>query len=132
MRMVAPWPTPHRVVCAGDKTKPALGSGYKYFGVPLANIAVTQTVTNTFLELVGVRDKIKVASPLSTSACLAKRVSDGSAAAYIKHSDDEEAHAAQMGDVAIEAIFSDPWYTSKWEHAPSAPKVICEASTYET
>ena len=104
----------------------------RYFGVPLLNVAVTQTVTNTFLELLGVRDKIIVSSPLSSSACIAKRVADGTAKAYVTSAADSAAHAALMENPLIDAVFSDPWYTSSWSHAPSAPKVICEASTYET
>ena len=45
------------------ETAPDLGSDFQYFGVPLQNVAVTQTVTNTFLEALGVRDQMLVASP---------------------------------------------------------------------
>ena len=116
------------------ETKPDLGSGYKYFAVPLQKVVVTQTVTNTFLERLNVRDKIAVASKYSTSACLAKRVADGDVLEYVAHSDaTAEAHATQMGDSSIDAIFSDPWYTSSWKegHTASFDKVICEASPYE-
>mmetsp|Transcript_10884 Transcript_10884/g.36006 ORF Transcript_10884/g.36006 Transcript_10884/m.36006 type:complete len:985 (+) Transcript_10884:80-3034(+) len=116
-----------------DKSPPAIcsDSTYKCFGVPLQNVAVTQSVPNTFLEALGVLDKISVASEYTTSACIAKRVADGAAEAFVSHSSDDTAHAEQMGDPALDAIFSDPWYTSSWHHAPSAGKVICEASTYE-
>ena len=56
------------------ETAPDLSSesaDYLYFGVPLQNVAVTQTVTNTFLETLGVRDKISVVSEYSTSSCMA-------------------------------------------------------------
>ena len=109
---------------------PDLGTGYQYFGVPLMQVAVTQTVTNTFLEAIGVRDKISVASPYTTASCIAKKVQDGEAEAYIQDSN-SAAHVAQMGNVELDAIFSDPWYTGNWAHASSADKVICEASTYE-
>ena len=116
------------------ETKPDLGSGYKYFAVPLQKVAVTQTVTNTFLERLNVRDKIAIASKYSTSACLTKRVADGDEYEYVAHSEaTAEAHATQMSDSLIDAIFSDPWKTSAWKegHAASFGKVICEASTYE-
>lgn len=108
-----------------DKSPPAIcsDSTYKCFGVPLQNVAVTQSVPNTFLEALGVLDKISVASEYTTSACIAKRVADGAAEAFVSHSSDETAHAEQMGDPALDAIFSDPWYTSSWHHAPSAGKV---------
>ena len=115
----------------GDQNQPDLDADYKYFGVPLNNVAVTQTVTNTFIELLGARDKMSVASEYTTSACIAQRVADGTAHAYVQSYTDATAHAELMSDPAIEAIFSDPYYTSTWSHAPSLSKVICEASTYE-
>ena len=108
-----------------DQSPPAIcsGSTYKCFGVPLQNVAVTQSVPNTFLEALGVLDKISVASEYTTSACIAKRVADGAAEAFVSHSSNDTEHADQMGDPALDAIFSDPWYTSSWHHAPSAGKV---------
>lgn len=114
-----------------ERPQPNLGPGLKYFAVPLTKVAVTQTVTNTFMEMLGVLDKVSVASPYTTSACIAKRVSDGIAESFISHSSDPEAHALQVGNSEIDAIFSDPWGTSNWKHTASASKIVCEASTYE-
>ena len=122
---------PPYILYPRGQTAPDLGPGYKYFGVPLEKVAVTQSVTLTFLEMLGVRDKIVVASEYASSACVAKKVADGDALAMIQHRNDETAHAALMANGEIDAIFSDPWYTKSWYHAPSASKVICEASTYE-
>lgn len=116
-----------------DQAKPNLGSapGVAYFGVPLAKVAVTQTPPNTFLEMLGVRDKIAVASGYTTSVCIAKKIADGDALTFISHAQDSAAHAQQMNDHEVDAIFADPWSTSAWQHAPSASKVICAAPTYE-
>ena len=122
---------PPYILYPRGQTAPDLGPGYKYFGVPLEKVAVTQSVTLTFLEMLGVRDKIVVASEYASSACVAKKVADGDALAMIQHRNDETAHAALMANGEIDAIFSDPWYTKSWYHAPSASKVVCEASTYE-
>lgn len=113
------------------QAQPALGSSYKYFGVPLNKVAVTESVPNTFLEQLGVRDKIVVASQYSSSACISKKVADGSAEAYVSHSSDADAHALQMSDSSVDAIFSSPWYTSSWAHTASVSKLICESSTEE-
>ena len=110
-----------------------IGHVDKYFEVPLRKVAVTQTVSNTFLETIGARDKMIVASEYTTSACIAQRVANGGAQAYVSNSADAAAHAALMANSEIDAIFSDPYYGgSRWAHPPSAPKVICEAPTYET
>ena len=122
---------PPYILYPRGQTAPNLGPDFKYFGVPLEKVAVTQSVTLTFLEMLGVRDKIIVASEYASSACIAKKVADGDAQAMVQHRNDEAAHAALMANSELDAIFSDPWYTSSWHHAPSASKVVCEASTYE-
>jgi len=122
---------PPYILYPRGQTAPDLGPDYKYFGVPLEKVAVTQSVTLTFLEMLGVRDKIIVASEYASSACVAKKVADGDAQAMIQHRNDETAHAALMANGELDAIFSDPYYTGVWYHAPSASKVVCEASTYE-
>ena len=111
--------------------QPALGSSYKYFAVPLTNVAVTETVTNTFLETLGVRDAISVASNYTTSSCIKRKIEDGQAQMFVSHSSNPTAHAVQMGNAQVEAIFSSPYGTNNWNHAASASKIICEASTYE-
>ena len=65
------------------ESPPDLGAEYSYFGVPLQKVALTETVTNTFFEELDIVDHIKVASPLSTSSCLAKKLEDGSTTAYV-------------------------------------------------
>ena len=122
---------PPYILYPRGQTAPNLGPDFKYFGVPLEKVAVTQSVTLTFLEMLGVRDKIIVASEYASSACIAKKVADGDAQAMVQHRNDEAAHAALMANSELDAIFSDPWYTGSWNHAPSASKVVCEASTYE-
>ena len=122
---------PPYILYPRGQAAPDLGPDYKYFGTPLEKVAVTQSVTITFLEMLGVRDKIIVASEYTSSACVAKKVADGDCQAMVQHRDDETAHAALMANGELDAIFSDPWYTGSWHHAPFAPKVVCEASTYE-
>ena len=87
--------------CPGAETAPDLGSSYKYFGVPLNKVAVTQTVTNTFIELLGARDKMAVASEYTTSACIAKRVADGNAQAFVSNSADAD---GDDGDGASQVV----------------------------
>ena len=89
--------------------KPDLGPDYKYFTVPLKKVAVTQKVTNTFLEALNVRDKIVMAPKHTTSACLAKRVADG---AMKDCGDCVDSSAKEQG---IDAIFADPSDASTWE-----------------
>ena len=114
-----------------DGTRPNLGSSYKYFGVPLQGVAVTQTPPVAYLEAVGARSKIKVSSQYTTSSCVAKMVGDGDTESFVSSSTDATLHAQQMADADIEAIISDPWNTGQWSDAASRPKVICAASTYE-
>jgi iron complex transport system substrate-binding protein len=118
------------------ESPPDLGPFYTYFGVPLTNVILSQTVPVAFVETLGARSAVTVASPYTTSACLAKKVSDGVASTYVSHSTTDAtqaaSHAAQVGASSVEAIISDPWGTSSWAHAGSKPKVICGSSTYET
>ena len=79
---------------------------------------MTQSVTNTFLETIGVRNQFSVASEYTSSACIQKMVADGDVEAYARPQSSDAAslvkHATQMSDVGLDAIFSDPWYTSSW------------------
>ena len=112
------------------ESPPDLGAEYSYFGVPLQKVALTETVTNTFFEELDIVDHIKVASPLSTSSCLAKKLEDGSTTAYVSSGD---AHVAQMADAEIEAVVTSPYNVGAGQpHHVSQPhgaKVICESST---
>ena len=113
---------------------PDLGSptGLKYFATPLQKVVLTQTTPVAFLETIGARDAIAVASQYTTSACVAKGVVDGAKLQYVSHSSNATAHGLLVGDDEYDAIFSDPWGTSSWAHAESANKLICAATTYET
>jgi hypothetical protein len=99
---------------------------------PLQNVILTQTPPVPFLETLGARDTISVASPYTTSACMAKKVADGDAAAYVSNSADAAAHALQNANAQVEAIFSDPYGTSVWADSASASKLICASPSYET
>ncbi len=116
--------------------KPDLGLDYTYFETPIRSVAVSQTPPITFLELLGQRTAIKVAPTLTTSSCVTKLLEEGDAAAYISAStsdaDQMSAHSAQMNDDDVEMIISDPWGTDNWADSASRPKVVCDASTYET
>jgi len=122
-----------------ETTPPDLGTEVRYFGVPLQSVVLTQTVPVAYIEAVGARAAIKVASPYTTSACLAKMVGDGTTETYVSAPWDassapeqQAAHEAQMANEAHDAIFSDPWGSGSWGHAESASKLICAAATYET
>ena len=118
-------------------TPPALCSGsapgVKCFGTPLEKVILATTVATSFIETLNARDKIAVVSEYTTSACLAKMVSDGTAVKYVSHDSDAAAHAAIVGDASYEAIFSDPWGTSQWSngHAASEGKVVCASANFE-
>ena len=76
---------PPYILYPRGQAAPDLGPDYKYFGTPLEKVAVTQSVTITFLEMLGVRDKIVVASEYTSSACVAKKVADGDCQAMVQH-----------------------------------------------
>ena len=114
------------------QSAPDLGPSYKYFGVPLQDVALTQTVPVAFIETLGARDAISVASPYTTSACLAQRVGNGDAETFVSASSALEQHKGQMNRSALEAVLSDPYGASNWADPSTAPKLICAAETYET
>ena len=105
---------------------PALGAGYKYFGVPLQSIAVTQTVPLTFLENLGVRTTIKYISQYSVSACAQKLVDDGLAAQY-----SSSAKATQAAEVEAVIVSSLATGSYGWNDPNSTSKLICDKSTSE-
>lgn len=115
--------------------KPNLGSEYKYFATPLQRVALTQTVSNTFLEILGVSSAAAVISSYTTSACLHKRVEDGLAVEYVGPSNpwgggNDTEHAMQMQ--SVDAVFTDPFGASGFEAGDFGAKTICVAETYET
>jgi hypothetical protein len=107
-------------------TPPELGAGYKYFGVPLNSVAVTQTIPMTFLENLGVREKIKFISQFSVSGCAQKLVSDGSAAVY--SSADKATQAASVEAVIVSSVAGGEW---GWNDEASEHKLICDKSSSE-
>jgi len=115
--------------------KPALGDEYRYFATPLLKVALTQTVSNTFLELIGASSAATVISSYTTSACLHKRVEDGLAVEYTGPADeygggDDAAHAEQMS--GVDAVFTDPFGATSFYAGDYSAKTICTAETYET
>lgn len=108
-----------------DEKKPDhLGPDHKYFAVPLNKVAVTHQATNTFLESLNVRANIKVVSGQTTSACLAKKIADGTAEAFVDET--------QMTDSTIDAIFAQPGQLSTWDHNPDLlNRAICVSSEDE-
>jgi iron complex transport system substrate-binding protein len=118
-----------------DTAQPDLGSQYKYFATPLERVALTQTVSNTFLEILGVSSAAAVISSYTTSACLHKRVKDGLAVEYVGPANpwgggNDTEHAMQME--SVDAVFTDPFGASGFEAGDFAAKTICTAETYET
>jgi len=115
--------------------QPALGDAYRYFTTPLQKVALTQTVSNTFLEILGVTSAAAVISSYTTSACLHKRVEDGSAVEYTGPANqygggDDAAHAEQMS--GVDAVFTDPFAAPGFYAGNYSAKTICTAETYET
>ena len=99
---------------------PKLGAGYKYFGVPLKSIAVTQTVPLTFLENLGVRPSIKYISQYSVSGCAQKLVSDGLA---------QTVSNKTVAAASVEAIIVS---STTWEDDATKSKLICDKASSET
>eukprot|EP00966_Prymnesium_polylepis_P214230 4961046-Prymnesium_polylepis.1 len=77
-------------------TMPSLGTSYTYFAVPLLKAVSTETVSLTFLELLGVHGTLSHLSQYTSSACSQKLVADGSAAVYVSSSSNATAHALQF------------------------------------
>jgi hypothetical protein len=102
---------------------PDLGRGFKYFGVPLESVVLTQTPPVAFIETIGARSAIAVASEYTTSACLAQLVEDGSVETYSSET--------SYGGDEYDAIFTDPWSLSSWSDSSSTDKLICSADSYE-
>jgi len=121
--------------CSGDlpyvlyprgTVAPDLGTGYKYFGVPLQSVAVTQTIPMTFLENLGVRPTIKYISQYSVSGCAQKLVTDGTAQFY--SSANKAAQAATVEAVIVSSVAAGQW---GWNDPNSTHKLICDKSSSE-
>jgi hypothetical protein len=107
-----------------DTSPPDLGdTDYKYFGVPLQSIGVTQTIPLTFLENLGERTAVKFISSYSTSSCAQKLVDTGAASIYDY---DDAARAAEVEAVIVSGVQS--W---DWSDADSMDKLICDKSSSE-
>ena len=116
---------PPMILYPRGQPPPDLGSEYKYIATPLRKVALTRSVHSTFLEMLGVRDRIVVASEYTSSACIAKMVVDGNSEAFVSHRTNLTQHQALMAHSEIDGIVTDAWNTEPWHHAPSKSKTIC-------
>ena len=82
-------------------TQPDLGSGYKYFAVPIQTAVATTTISLTFLELLGVHGTLNHLTQYTSSACHQKLVSDGLANVYVSYATNATEHAIQMSQAEV-------------------------------
>ena len=92
----------------------ALPSDAKHFSVPLTDVGVGQSTPVTYLEMLGLRDAIKIIDPEHVhSPCLQKLEEEGSiAAANDPYGGDNQWAAAIATMPSIDAVFTDSWGTA--------------------
>ena len=91
-----------------------LPSDAKHFSVPLTDVGVGQSTPVTYLEMLGLRDAIKIIDPQHVhSPCLQKLEEEGSIEAqYNPWGGVDEWAAAIAAMPSIDAVFTDSWGTA--------------------
>lgn len=93
----------------------ALDSDARHFSVPLTGVGIGQSTPVTYLEMLGLRDAIKVIDPQHVhSPCLQKLEEEGSIDAVFDDFDGVDDWAPAINNMpSIEAVFTDSWGQGK-------------------